>query len=212
MQDADGDLDSATLTLTITGSNDGPQLNVDPGNDGADDQVFEAGLATGSNAAGNGEFATGTFTLSDADGLDDLQSLTINAYESATGVASYSYALTSPTSDGPGDETDSFSLSVSDGTASSAPASIVIEIIDDVPNALDDGNTVAEGAVVAISGNVLLNDLHANNEPGGDTPTSFVAWASTAASYGSFTNTGSGGYSYLLGNAQPAGQGVGGRG
>ncbi|WP_171011847.1 retention module-containing protein, partial [Pseudomonas sp. 2FE] len=153
MQDADGDTATASLTLTITGSNDGPQVSVDPGNEGGNDQVSEAGLASGSAAAGNGEFATGTFRLSDADGLDDLQSVTLNgttvalgslagsvfagsngsltitAYDSLTGVASYSYELTSPTSDGPGLETEVFSLSVSDGTASSAPASLVIEIL-----------------------------------------------------------------------------------
>ena len=40
MQDADGDQSSATLTITINGSNDTPHINVDPGNDGANDQVI----------------------------------------------------------------------------------------------------------------------------------------------------------------------------
>ncbi len=45
---------------------------------GANDQVLEAGLnGSGSAAAGNGEFAGGTFTLADADGLADLQSVMI---------------------------------------------------------------------------------------------------------------------------------------
>ncbi|MEG4317160.1 hypothetical protein U8L64_19315, partial [Pseudomonas sp. FIP_A4] len=35
------------------------------------------------------------------------------------------------TTDGAGTETDTFSLSVTDGTGSSTPASLVIEIIDD---------------------------------------------------------------------------------
>ncbi|WP_137820285.1 retention module-containing protein, partial [Pseudomonas sp. 2FG] len=224
MQDADGDTASASLTLTITGSNDGPQLSVDPGNEGGNDQVFEAGLATGSNAAGNGEFATGTFRLSDADGLDDLQSVTLNgttvalgslagsvfagsngsltitAYDSATGVASYSYELTSPTSDGAGIETDVFSLTVSDGTASSAPASLVIEILDDVPNAADEGISIVQGALSVLIGNVLSNDLHANGQAGADSPTSFVAWSSTAANFGSFSDTGGGSGSYSLDN------------
>ncbi|MDX1725806.1 MAG: type I secretion C-terminal target domain-containing protein [Pseudomonas sp.] len=130
--------------------------------------------------------------------------LTISAYNAATGVASYSYELTSPTTDGLGIETDTFSLSVSDGTVSSAPASIIIEIVDDVPNAVDDSHSIAEDTLTPISGNVLSNDLHANGQPGADTPTSFVSWASTAASYGSFSDTGNGGYSYLLNNANPA--------
>jgi VCBS repeat-containing protein len=232
MQDADGDLDTATLTITITGTNDIPGISADPGNGGANDQVFEAGLASGSDAAGSSEFTTGTFSLSDADGLDDLQSVTINgvtvalgslagsvfagtngnltvtAYNALTGVASYSYELTSPTTDGAGSETDSFSLTTSDGTASSTPASIVIEIIDDLPNTVNDSNSIAEDTLTAIIGNVLSNDLHANGQPGADTPTSFVAWASTAASYGTFTDTGSGTYSYSLNNANPAVQGL----
>ncbi|MGH8436885.1 MAG: retention module-containing protein, partial [Pseudomonas sp.] len=211
MQDADGDLDTATLTITINGSNDTPQITVDPGNEGGNDQVFEAGLSSGSNAAANSEFASGTFSLSDADGLDDLQSVTINgvtvalsslvgsvfagsngsltvtAYDSLTGVASYSYELTSPTTDGLDVETDSFSLSTSDGSASSAPVSLVIEIVDDAPSAQDDGISVAQGGLSVLIGNVLGND-----QTGADTPASFVAWNNTAANFGTFNDTGGG--------------------
>ncbi|MDA7089348.1 hypothetical protein PH586_23525, partial [Pseudomonas sp. SA3-5] len=83
---------------------------------------------------------------------------------------SYSYELTSPTTDGAGPETDTFSLTVSDGTASSLPASIIIEIIDDMPNAVDDGNSLSEDTVTPVTGSVLDNDLHANGQPGADTP------------------------------------------
>ncbi|MET1077970.1 MAG: retention module-containing protein, partial [Pseudomonas sp.] len=228
LNDGQGATATATVFITVTPVNTPPEVNVDPGNEGGNDLVFEGSLANGSDAASNGEFATGSFTLSDADGLDDLQSVTINgvtvalgslagtvfagangnltvtAYNPATGVASYSYELTSPTTDGPGVESETFSLSVSDGTASSVPASIVVEIVDDQPNAVDDGNAVAEGAVTAVTGNVLSNDLHANGQSGADTPTGFVAWSGTAASYGSFSDTGSGTYSYLLNNGSAA--------
>ncbi|MBS7724338.1 VCBS domain-containing protein [Pseudomonas lalucatii] len=130
--------------------------------------------------------------------------LTVTAYDSTTGVASYTYQLTSATTDGPGIESDVFSLTVSDGTASSAPASIVIEIVDDLPNAVDDSNSIAEDTLAPITGNVLSNDLHANGQPGADTPTSFVSWSSTAASFGTFTDTGNGTYSYTLNNAHSA--------
>ena len=46
----------------------------------ANDLVYEAGLAAGSNAASASEFATGTFTLADPDGLDDLVSVTIDGF------------------------------------------------------------------------------------------------------------------------------------
>ncbi|MCE5365345.1 VCBS domain-containing protein, partial [Pseudomonas anguilliseptica] len=64
-------------------------------------------------------------------------------------------------------------------------------------------NTVVEDAVAPITGNVLTNDLHVNGEPGADAPTSFVSWANTSATYGTFTDTGAGTYSYTLNNADP---------
>ncbi|MBS7724339.1 hypothetical protein I0E51_03845 [Pseudomonas lalucatii] len=87
--------------------------------------------------------------------------LTVTAYVSTTGVASYTYQLTSATTDGPGIESDVFSLTVSDGTASSAPASIVIDIVDDVPTAHVDSNTVNEGALLTVNAaaGVLSNDV-----------------------------------------------------
>ncbi|MEG4314121.1 VCBS domain-containing protein, partial [Pseudomonas sp. FIP_A4] len=46
--DADGDPSSATLTITITGSNDGPTLSLVA----TDSLAEEAGLSSGSAAAG----------------------------------------------------------------------------------------------------------------------------------------------------------------
>jgi len=189
--------------------------------------VSESALATGSDADSGGEFASGTFRLAHADGLSALQSLTINGvtvsiaslvgvsfvgehgtltitgYDGATGLVSYSYELTSPADSSSGNPTSVFVLSVSDGRQSSTPASLIIEIVDDVPNAVDDSHSIAEDTVTPISGNVLTNDLHANGQPGADAPISFVSWASTAASYGTFTDTGNGTYSYLLDNSNP---------
>ncbi|WP_206517955.1 VCBS domain-containing protein, partial [Mesorhizobium sp. M7A.F.Ca.CA.002.06.1.1] len=179
LTDGDGDTSTTTVEITINGTNDVPQVVVDQGNPaGAHDQVYEAGLAAGSAAGDGSTVATGTFTVSDADGLDDVQSVTIGGvtvaigsldgsvfqgdhgtllitgYNPATGVAAYQYTLTSPTTDVPAvTETDSFSLTVSDGTSSSAPAAIVIDIVDDIPTAHADTNSVVEGGIVL--GNVL---------------------------------------------------------
>ncbi|MEB2328388.1 MAG: type I secretion C-terminal target domain-containing protein, partial [Pseudomonas sp.] len=152
MQDADGDPSSATLTITITGSNDGPTLSVVGAN------VSELGLPSGSDATGYSEFATGTFTLGDVDGLDDIQTVTIGGtavnianligssfagaygvlnilgYNDETGVVSYQYQLTSPTTDVDGvTEADTFTISVSDGAASTS-SDLVIGIADDLPS------------------------------------------------------------------------------
>ncbi|WP_083495427.1 beta strand repeat-containing protein [Tsuneonella troitsensis] len=69
MQDADGDVSPATLTITITGANDGATVVTAAAN-GPDNTVFESGLnPNGSQAAGNGETSTGTFTVSATDGI-----------------------------------------------------------------------------------------------------------------------------------------------
>ncbi|EIK51293.1 outer membrane adhesin-like protein, partial [Stutzerimonas stutzeri TS44] len=138
----------------------------------------------------------------------DHGTLTVTAYNAATGVASYSYELTEATTDGDGTETDSFSLSVTDGTGSSTPVSLVINILDDVPRAVNDSNSVGEDSVTAITGNVLTNDLHTNGQPGADTPTSFVNWTSTTALHGTFTDLGGGNYSYLVDPTDAAVQGL----
>ena len=79
MQDADGDTDTATLTITINGANDAPTVTVDHGQSlDANDRSTRPGLPAGSDAASTSEFATGTFTLADPDGLDDLVSVTID--------------------------------------------------------------------------------------------------------------------------------------
>ncbi len=229
MKDADGDIDTATLTITINGTNDMPPIVVDRATRPARMiRSMKPAWRRARRPANGSTVAEGTFTVSDADGLATVQSVTIGgttvaigslntssfigahgtllitSYDAATGIAHYQYTLTSPTTDGPGIESETFSLTVSDGTASSAPAAIVIDIVDDVPNAVNDTNSISEDALSPISGNVLTNDLHANDQPGADTPTSFVNWASTAAAHGTFTDTGDGTYSYTLNNADPA--------
>ena len=209
-----------------------PTITVDTGNEGSGnigdgaDVVSESGLATGSHADDNTEFAYGTFTVSDPDGLADIQSITINgttipigslqgavihgtngdltitSYNSTTGVAEYTYELKTPATDGPGTEADVFQLTISDGTDTSAPATITFEIDDDVPTAVIDNNIILENTTT-IEGNVLANDL-----PGADTPATFVSWNSTAATYGTFIDTGNGTYTYVLDNANPAVHGL----
>ncbi|WP_415901716.1 retention module-containing protein [Neptuniibacter sp. QD29_5] len=95
------------------------------GIDGTDDVVNEAGLPEGRNPEDDTEFAFGSFTISDADGLIGIQSVTINgvttpigelvgssfdgdygvmtitAYDSNTGIGSYQYELTSPVTTDP---------------------------------------------------------------------------------------------------------------
>ena len=102
-----------------------------------------------------------------------------------------------------------FAVTVSDGTNTSAPANITIEIADDISNAVNDTNSVAEDAVAPIGGNVLTNDLHPNGQPGADTPRSFVSWnGSTTGTYGTFVANPDGTYSYTLNNGNALVQGL----
>ncbi|MBC7163283.1 MAG: retention module-containing protein, partial [Immundisolibacter sp.] len=242
--DADGDTDTATVNITVNPVNDPPSIVVDPdpenagGPGGANDIVYEAGLPNGSAPAPTTVTVGGTFTVSDPDGLADIDSVTINGttiaigvlgtsdplntisgtngtltvtgYDSTTGVATYSYTLTSPTADGSGTETDTFTLTTSDGTVSSAPASIVIDIVDDVPTATVDGpySLTEDGATTVVSGNVLDNDTS-----GADAPKAFDAWSGSDTTaiaglntYGTLTQNADGTWSYVLNNALAATQ------
>ncbi|WP_270672189.1 retention module-containing protein [Aeromonas sp. QDB17] len=240
---------TSTLTITITPVNDVPTVSVDPGNpQGANDLVYESGLPGGSKSMGsNSTVAEGGFKLGDADGLGDLKSVTINgttipianlvgatipgdhgtltitSYNPSTGQGTYSYTLTSPTTDVEGAaETDVFTLTVSDGKANSAPASITIEIVDDLPHAVNDSNTLAEGNFEPVTGNVItggaegagadtkgadgavVSGVVSNQVPGGtvtDEGGNFVL----AGEHGSLTLNPDGSYSYVRHTGTPGG-------
>jgi VCBS repeat-containing protein len=163
--------DTATLTISITGLNDAPTIIANA----TSDTVYEAGLISGSGTGpGASISATGSFTIADTDGLDDIKSVTIAgqtftvadyanfaAFTAAiiaaapiaiaggygtvditgysNGTFSYTYTLTN-TYDGNGlgagyntvPDADSFVVSVSDGTAPAATATVNIDIVDDV--------------------------------------------------------------------------------
>ncbi|WP_280554805.1 VCBS domain-containing protein, partial [Halomonas sp. 25-S5] len=72
MADADGDQDTADLTLTITGADDGATV-VTAVAEGPDGTVYEAGLnPDGSDAASDSETTTGSFTVSASDGIQNV--------------------------------------------------------------------------------------------------------------------------------------------
>ncbi|MGE4408072.1 VCBS domain-containing protein, partial [Pseudomonas sp.] len=220
LQDADGDPSTAQITITIHGSNDAPTLAV------VGATVYEAGLPAGSDAAASSEYASGSFSVGDVDGLDDIQSVTINGvtvaigslvgssfagahgtlsvtgYDAATGVASYQYQLTGPTTDvADVVESDTFAVSVSDGTAS-ASGDLVITIVDDVPSAQDDSFALGEDSVL-VSGNVLDND-----SVGADVTGSVSNPGAQDGTYGTLTLNADGSFSYELNTGLPAVQGL----
>lgn len=167
--DGDGDTSVATVTLTII-----PDSPITIAVEG-DDDVAEEGLPArgdepaGSDEASDSEFATGVIAI-DA-GNDTLASLVINGVDVTNGGEvttdngvltitvengeySYSYELTDNTS---GDNTsDDFTLEVTDSDGSMDSTTLSIAIVDDIPEATDNANTVSEGGETG--GNVLTDD------------------------------------------------------
>ncbi|MDX1465137.1 MAG: type I secretion C-terminal target domain-containing protein, partial [Halomonas sp.] len=126
------------------------------------------------------------------------------------GTLSYSYTLEATVDndsvDGATDTgyLDSFAVSVVDADGSSAGASLDIQVVDDAPAAADDPDaSIAEDTTTALTGDVLANDTQ-----GADRPAS-VAFDSTEASYGTFTDTGGGTWNYSLDNGLAAVQALG---
>ncbi|MEH6542846.1 MAG: type I secretion C-terminal target domain-containing protein, partial [Porticoccaceae bacterium] len=65
---------TTTLTITVFGNNDAPTIGIE----GGIHTVYEAGLPEGSGVGPTTKEVTGTFTLADSDGLDDLDSVKVN--------------------------------------------------------------------------------------------------------------------------------------
>ncbi|MBD9569676.1 VCBS domain-containing protein [Ensifer sp. ENS08] len=186
-------LETTELLPPTLDPNDAPSIIPD-GSSGpggifvSDRQVDEAGLASGSRAGDGSASVKGIFTISDPDGAGDIASLTINgrtfpigglvgqpvagqfgvltitAYDPATGVAQYTYELTSAiTSSGvnPGanveQDRDIFTLTVTDGDGATGTATLRVDVVDDIPVI---GITNPETAQVAegqtLSGNWTL--------------------------------------------------------
>src|SRR5690554_2802057 len=75
IQDADGDWNTTTLTITVEGNTDGaPVITPVDSTTGVDGEitVYESGLSNGSDASSDGESANGTMTITAADGLDGI--------------------------------------------------------------------------------------------------------------------------------------------
>lgn len=164
--DADGDTSTATITINI-----GNQLPKDVVViDGDNKTVTEAGLSGGSDQ-GNGHKVTGTITFTPGDGEHSVEVTTPgeNGTAKITNVSepdasgkitiTYEYELTKPTS---GDnQTEKFTVTITDEDGDNASAEVTIKIQDDGPTAKPDTNTVVQNGTV--TGSVTAND-----SPGGD--------------------------------------------
>ena len=167
--DGDGDTSSAKLVIEIRDSRTTLDLPT-AGEDGT--IVDEAGLAgppAGSDAASDSETTAGSFTYTAPDGpatvtIDGVAVTTIGQTFTGTfgtlqitaianGSISYTYTLTTNTA---GDTTsDTFDVRVTDVDGDFSEDTLEIAIVDDVPTAAADRDSVTEDGPLVADGNVL---------------------------------------------------------
>ena len=192
--DGDGDTSTATLTIAIQDAQDRVTFVPETG-DGT--VVREPhlpgrdGEPAGSDFDGNPEATTGTITFVSPDGVqsvtldgvvitptslpqtissDETGTLIVTgySYDPATGVGSvtYTYTLNDNTLDPDGTDVP-VAIVVTDLDGDVANDTFTISIIDDVPEAADDTDSLTEGGPVAATGNVITD---AEGDGGADVP------------------------------------------
>ena len=242
LTDGDGDTSSATLTINI---NDSAVTitNLTPAAQGGDASVNEANLSDGSAPNAAALMQTGTFNVSAPDGLNTLtvdghtvisggafaptsfmtglgNTLSFTGFDPATGVVTYSYTLLDNETHTPVQGTNNlfedFTVQLQDIDGSTANDTLSVRIVDDVPTAHNDTNSVKEDGPLVADGNVITgvggSDANATDgaaDTAGADGIASIAWTgasggTVAGAHGTLTVTGLGNYSYSLNNSDPA--------
>ncbi|WP_097302470.1 retention module-containing protein [Pseudomonas chlororaphis] len=220
--DADGDPSTANLVLNIHNNDDGVTLNGLDSN-GGELRVYEKNLPDGSSPNVAALTQSGSFTITALDGLQTLtvggisvvsggvaagfpqsittdlgNTLTITGYNAATGVISYSYTLVDnedhPTANGANSLSEHFNVVATDVDGSTASGSLDVNVVDDLPTAVNDSNGVASESQLVLSGNVLSNDVQGADR----VPTGPVTAGTFAGTYGTLVLAADGSYTYTL--------------
>jgi VCBS repeat-containing protein len=243
--DGDGDPSETTLTITINGSDDpitinglnvqGPELIVD-----------EDDLADGSSPDATALTQTGSFTVNGTDGIAEIKieggnvvvgqpfptafgvftitSVSAPVDGNATSITiGYSYTLTDNTAHanagGENFLTEVFDIEVTDTDGSTDSDTIEVRVIDDVPAAAADSDTVLGGSNDPATGNVITDadagdlgdsDIGADVQGAdGATVTAITGVAAgtvggtTNGTYGVLTLNADGSYSYTRNSGSP---------
>ncbi|MEW7858823.1 retention module-containing protein [Pseudomonas chlororaphis] len=225
LTDADGDPSTANLVLNIHNNDDGVTLDGLDTN-GGELTVYEKHLSDGSSPNAPALTQSGTFTVTALDGLQTLtvggitvvsggiatgfpqsvttalgNTLTITGYNAATGVISYSYTLADnedhPTANGANSLSEHFNVVATDVDGSTASGSLDVNVVDDLPTAVDDSNGIASESQLVLSGNVLTNDIQGADR----VPTGPVTPGTFTGTYGTLVLAADGTYTYTLNTA-----------
>jgi large repetitive protein len=226
--DGDGDISTTTLTITINGANDIVTINGLDGQ-GAEETLLEANLADGSAPSVVALTQTGSFSFNAVDGATGVTlggqaiangltissaygTLTVTGYTPSLapdgsiigGTVNYSYTLNDNTllHTGPNDAalTDSFAVVITDTDGSTDTASLDITIVDDVPTAVNDSDTIAGGSNAPATGNVIT-DAEADGGMDSVGADGVVVSAVSGVSAGTVNGTTTGLYGVLTLNA-----------
>ena len=181
LTDGDGDNSNATLTINIADSTP-TILNLTPKASGGDVSVDEDDLPAGSDTSKETLVGAGNFTVNSPDGIAALaigghaiitggiftatswttalgNTLSVTSFNAATGVVSYTYTLniaeTHPTANGENQLFEDFSVLLTDFDGDIATSTLSAQIIDDVPTARADADTLAAGTSGPELGNVI---------------------------------------------------------
>ncbi len=227
LTDSDGDSSTANLVLQIH-NNDDPVtlggLNIA----GGELTVFEKNLALGSSPDSAALTQNGSFTVTALDGVTTLtvggiavvtngvtagfpqsvttplgSTLTITGFNAATGVVSYSYTLvdneTHPNANGANTLPEQFAVTVVDDNGTTANATLDVNIIDDLPKAVDDSNTsTASETNLSLTGNVLTNDVQGADRVATGENAGPITAGTFAGTYGTLVLSANGTYTYTL--------------
>ncbi|MBK6594261.1 MAG: tandem-95 repeat protein [Burkholderiales bacterium] len=192
----------ATLTVTITGRNDGPVTTADAANVGEDGTL----TASGNLLANDSDVDTDTvLTVAAPGGYVGTYGTLAMAQD-----GSYSYALANDSATVQALRageivSDVFAYAASDGITST-PAQLTVTITgqNDAPVTAADAASVAEDGTLAASGNLLANDSDVDT----GTVLTVAAPSTYTGAYGTLTVNNDGWYSYTLANDSPAVQGL----
>ncbi|WP_434698637.1 retention module-containing protein [Pseudomonas sp. D1-1] len=223
LTDADGDTSTANLVLQVH-NNDDPVIINGLDTEGGELTVQEKNLGDGSNPDASALTQSGTFTITALDGVQTLSvggitvvsggvaagfpqsittalgnTLTVTGFNAATGVVSYSYTLLDneahPNANGANSLGEQFSVVVTDDNGTTATGNLDVNIVDDLPQAVDDSNAgTASENNLTLTGSVLPNDNQGADQvaSGPITPGTFTG------TYGTLVLNADGSYTYTL--------------
>ncbi|WP_053178476.1 Ig-like domain-containing protein, partial [Pseudomonas kilonensis] len=226
LTDADGDTSTANLVLQVH-NNDDPVIITGLDTEGGELSLQEKNLSDGSSPDASALTQSGTFTVTALDGVQTLSvgginvvtggvaagfpqsittalgnTLTITGYNATTGVVSYSYTLLDneahPNANGANSLSEQFAVVVTDDNGTTANGNLDVNIVDDLPKAVDDSNaSTASETNLTLTGSVLTNDTQGADHvaSGPITPGTFTG------TYGTLVLNADGSYTYTLNTA-----------